>query len=395
MATASHSPRGCSALERGLHDASVNAGAAYEVFADAVEIPRWLPIVQTARVLARTTDGRPGGWPSRAGSSAAPSATRSSNVRRGGAVGLVVDAGDVERGARRRGALHPAVGARVPDDVPARTRAADRGRSHRERARQAPRVARRRRVSRTPTPALLTHTLSKSTRAYPKRVSVAAIDAVAIATVSSSGSKDVKTAKPQAAPPPRAASEPGHSPSGTGSAALFDKGESPDRASRARGEARSLPRGLDDALPADRRTRRRARASPTRRCCGRRTSRCRTRARSSMPPSASSGSRRSAARCARTREGDRRRAAGARRRVHQPPPARPVRQAAHLAVRAALEGRAPRRPRDHRADLARGRDRSALPRRASCASSASASRSTTSAAATRAWARSRRSTPTS
>ena len=37
----------------------VNAGVAYEVFADAVEIPRWLPIVQTARVLARTMDGRP------------------------------------------------------------------------------------------------------------------------------------------------------------------------------------------------------------------------------------------------------------------------------------------------------------------------------------------------
>lgn len=35
------------------------AGAAYEVFADAMEIPRWLPIVQTARVLSRQADGRP------------------------------------------------------------------------------------------------------------------------------------------------------------------------------------------------------------------------------------------------------------------------------------------------------------------------------------------------
>ena len=38
---------------------SVNAPAAYEVFADAVEIPRWLPILQTARIITRTMDGRP------------------------------------------------------------------------------------------------------------------------------------------------------------------------------------------------------------------------------------------------------------------------------------------------------------------------------------------------
>jgi hypothetical protein len=37
----------------------VSAGAAFEVFADAVEIPRWLPLVQSARVLALQTDGRP------------------------------------------------------------------------------------------------------------------------------------------------------------------------------------------------------------------------------------------------------------------------------------------------------------------------------------------------
>src|SRR5262249_42657631 len=37
---------------------SVGAGVAYEVFADAVEIPRWLPIVQAARVLSRNRDGR-------------------------------------------------------------------------------------------------------------------------------------------------------------------------------------------------------------------------------------------------------------------------------------------------------------------------------------------------
>lgn len=38
---------------------SVGAGVAYEVFADAIEVPRWLPIIQTARVIKRTPDGRP------------------------------------------------------------------------------------------------------------------------------------------------------------------------------------------------------------------------------------------------------------------------------------------------------------------------------------------------
>ena len=38
---------------------SVNAGVAFEVFADAVEIPRWLPLIQSARILASQPDGRP------------------------------------------------------------------------------------------------------------------------------------------------------------------------------------------------------------------------------------------------------------------------------------------------------------------------------------------------
>ncbi len=38
---------------------SVGAGVAYEVFADAIEVPRWLPIIQTAKILHRTADGRP------------------------------------------------------------------------------------------------------------------------------------------------------------------------------------------------------------------------------------------------------------------------------------------------------------------------------------------------
>ncbi len=37
---------------------TVGAGTAYEVFADAVEIPRWLPLLQNARVLDRGADGR-------------------------------------------------------------------------------------------------------------------------------------------------------------------------------------------------------------------------------------------------------------------------------------------------------------------------------------------------
>jgi hypothetical protein len=37
---------------------SVSAPVAYEVFADAVEVPRWLPLVQTAHVLSRAYDGR-------------------------------------------------------------------------------------------------------------------------------------------------------------------------------------------------------------------------------------------------------------------------------------------------------------------------------------------------
>jgi hypothetical protein len=38
---------------------AISAGAAYEVFADAVEIPRWLPLLQAARIIDRHEDGRP------------------------------------------------------------------------------------------------------------------------------------------------------------------------------------------------------------------------------------------------------------------------------------------------------------------------------------------------
>jgi hypothetical protein len=35
----------------------VGAATAYEVFADVVEVPRWLPLLQSARVLERYEDG--------------------------------------------------------------------------------------------------------------------------------------------------------------------------------------------------------------------------------------------------------------------------------------------------------------------------------------------------
>lgn len=38
---------------------TVGAATAYEIFADAVEVPRWLSIVQAARTLERYADGRP------------------------------------------------------------------------------------------------------------------------------------------------------------------------------------------------------------------------------------------------------------------------------------------------------------------------------------------------
>ncbi len=38
---------------------SVSANVAYEVFADASETPRWLPLVQTAKIITRHEDGRP------------------------------------------------------------------------------------------------------------------------------------------------------------------------------------------------------------------------------------------------------------------------------------------------------------------------------------------------
>jgi hypothetical protein len=38
---------------------TIAAGPAYEIFCDAAALPRWLPIVQSARTLTRYPDGRP------------------------------------------------------------------------------------------------------------------------------------------------------------------------------------------------------------------------------------------------------------------------------------------------------------------------------------------------
>jgi hypothetical protein len=38
---------------------TVGAGAAYEIFSDAAELPRWLPMLQAAHTLVRYPDGRP------------------------------------------------------------------------------------------------------------------------------------------------------------------------------------------------------------------------------------------------------------------------------------------------------------------------------------------------
>jgi hypothetical protein len=37
----------------------VGAGVAYEIFSDVVQTPRWLPVVQSVKVLERTPAGRP------------------------------------------------------------------------------------------------------------------------------------------------------------------------------------------------------------------------------------------------------------------------------------------------------------------------------------------------
>ena len=142
--------------QRGLHDPDGERGAAYEVFADAVEIPRWLPLVQTARILVaprrRPADARRVHAQARARIAGLHARVRLRPVHLHHHVG---DAVDVERRDVRRGALRAAVHPRLPDAVPPGPRPADRRRPREPRARRPPGVARRRRVSRAPPSALL------------------------------------------------------------------------------------------------------------------------------------------------------------------------------------------------------------------------------------------------
>jgi len=60
MATAlAYAPPSCPLSSEVSTTLALGAGAAYEIFADAVEIPRWLPIVQKAHTLTRYPDGHP------------------------------------------------------------------------------------------------------------------------------------------------------------------------------------------------------------------------------------------------------------------------------------------------------------------------------------------------
>lgn len=58
MATAAHAAPGPLFGEVST-TLTVSAGVAYEIFSDALEVSRWLPIVQTARTIVRYPDGRP------------------------------------------------------------------------------------------------------------------------------------------------------------------------------------------------------------------------------------------------------------------------------------------------------------------------------------------------
>jgi hypothetical protein len=58
MATATAFPVDTPVVSEVSTTLTVGAPVAFEVFADASEIPRWLPLVQHARVLSRRGDGR-------------------------------------------------------------------------------------------------------------------------------------------------------------------------------------------------------------------------------------------------------------------------------------------------------------------------------------------------
>jgi hypothetical protein len=51
LAALSYAPPVCPLTSEVSTTLNVSAGAAYEIFCDATELPRWLPIVQAARTL--------------------------------------------------------------------------------------------------------------------------------------------------------------------------------------------------------------------------------------------------------------------------------------------------------------------------------------------------------
>ena len=369
----------------------VGAGAAFEIFADIAEIPRWLPLLQT-----RAGAVAPGRWSGEPGRIHAPPRARIAwlyarvHVRPRHLHHHVGDGADLERRAPRRGAVRSTVRQSVPDAVPPGDGIADRRRSDRERARWPPSISRSVRVPRASAPALLA--LAPTSTSPPASLTLGTIVAERRSTRSTGSSTSANMPHDSV---PQPTTLPGRFPHGTSRTFARSRARRSRRARGARGSARRCLAASDDALPADRArvdaraVRLRGAAALERQvaAASRRDPRRRRAARAD-PDARSRGARAD-------REGDRRGAARARAGVHQPPPARSVRQAADVAVLAAVEGREPRassRSPSARRSTARSTFAIASP---SCASSASGSRSTTSAAATRAWARSRCSTATS
>ena len=223
-------------------------------------------------------------------------------------------------------------------------RAPDRRRPDRERARRPPGVARRRRVPRAPAPALLTHSCQLRDGTHAESLAAYRLRSMTSCRVS------MRSPEGSSGPASAAAARPSHDSRATHARAAF---AARHRSARARPRSTTPPiscassrRSSTAASPSltmhfqpivhasdARAVRLRGAAALDRQvaAASRRDPRRRRAARAD-PDARSRGARADG-------EGDRERAARARPRVRQPPPARPVRQAADLAVRAAVEGR--------------------------------------------------------
>ena len=237
---------------------TVGANAAYEVFADAVEIPRWLPIVQTARILARDSTGRP---------------ERVAFTRKleRGSLGYTLEYRYDPVTLTVLWATPPSSNVVLTGEarfVPLSHRAClmlyrlddrspDRRRPDPARARQAPRLARRRGVPRAPAPALLSAPTSPAPTASltiaPARPTIPR-EAVYDAPVSSDRRPDGRLPSPA-----RLAAEDAAHPGDDAALAIgthpHPAVETDDAAAALRELEEKLNRCLatiDDALPADR-----------------------------------------------------------------------------------------------------------------------------------------------